>query len=239
MRVKAEPDSVQTKITGFWNLIAPHYEGGPGNTVPFGSEGHRRWVELFSRVLPPPPADVLDLGTGTGFSALLAASLGHRVVGIDLAVGMLEVARRRAAEHDFTIRFEEGDAVAPPFDEASFDVITSRHVLWTLRAATEAFSNWRRLLRPGGRVVAFDGFRQQPDPTVEVDPDDVFGRHYGPNVQAAIPFLHLQNEIPLLNALRRARFADVRFEALPRLYAENDDEEVRPYMVIAVRPVTS
>jgi ubiquinone/menaquinone biosynthesis C-methylase UbiE len=234
--MSSDPDSVQANITDFWNVVAPHYEGVPGNTVPFGSEAHGRWVDLFSRVLPPPPADVLDVGTGTGFSALLSASLGHSVIGIDLAVGMLEVAREMAAGRGLQVRFQAGDAVAPAFEEATFDVITSRHLLWTLREAQEAISNWRRLLRPGGRVVAFDGFRPRPQPAAEVDPDDVFGRHYSPGVRAAIPFLHVQNEAPLIEVFRNAGFTEVHVEALPRQCAGDGDEEVRPYMVAALRP---
>lgn len=232
------PDSVQASITGFWNVVAPHYEDCPGNTVPFGSEAHGRWVDLFTRVLPAPPADVLDLGTGTGFSALIGAALGHRVIGIDLAVGMLDVAREQAAEHGLAVRFEKGDAVAPPFEKATFDVITSRHLLWTLREAREALSNWRRILKSGGRVVAFDGFRPRPQPAAGVDPDDVFARHYGPVVQEAIPFLYLRDETPLIDAFRDAGFSDVKAEALPRYYAEDDDEDVRPYMVVAFGPST-
>jgi ubiquinone/menaquinone biosynthesis C-methylase UbiE len=222
-------------ITGFWNAVAPDYEERPGNTVPFGSEAHRRWVDLLSRVLPPPPADVLDLGTGTGFLALVSASLGHNVIGIDLAAGMLEVARERAAERGVQVRFKEADAVAPPFEEETFDAITSRHLLWTLRAGTEALPNWRRILRPGGRVVALDGFRPRPQPGGTIDPDDLFVQHYSPAVQAAIPFLHVQNEAALIEAFREAGFAEVRVEALPNDYAPDDDEDVRPYMVVAVR----
>lgn len=233
------PESVQANITGFWNVVAPHYEGRPGNTVPFGSEAHRRWVDLLARILPSRPADVLDLGTGTGFSALISASLGHNVIGVDLAPGMLEVAREKAAERGLQVRFEEGDAVAPPFEEATFDVVTSRHLLWTLREAKAALANWRRLLRAGGQVVAFDGFRPRPQPATEVDPDDVFGRHYTPLVQAAIPFLHVQDEAPLVEAFREAGFADVRIEALPDDYALDDEENVRPYMVVALRSSTS
>jgi ubiquinone/menaquinone biosynthesis C-methylase UbiE len=230
----SDHESVQTNITRFWNVVAPHYEGHPGNTVPFGSEAYQRWADLFARVLPPPPADVLDLGTGTGFSALISSSLGHNVTGVDLAPSMLEVARGMAAERSLQIRLEEGDAVAPPFEHSTFDVVTCRHVLWTLRDAQEALCNWRCLLRPGGRVVAFDGFRHLPRPATEVDPDDIFGRHFTRVVQAAIPFMHTQNDAPLIDAFKEAGYSHVTLENLPRHFADDDEEDVRPYVVVAL-----
>ncbi|MGH8932096.1 MAG: class I SAM-dependent methyltransferase [Egibacteraceae bacterium] len=55
------------------------------------------WADVCSGALPTPPADVLDVGTGTGQVALLLADLGHRVTGIDLAEGMLALARAKSA----------------------------------------------------------------------------------------------------------------------------------------------
>jgi protein-L-isoaspartate O-methyltransferase len=51
-------------------------------------------MDALRPLLPPPPADILDVGTGTGFLALLLAELGHRVSGIDLSEGMLVRVRR-------------------------------------------------------------------------------------------------------------------------------------------------
>jgi len=236
MNAIPDREPVQASITGFWNIVAPHYEGHPGNTVPFGSAAHRGWVDLFARVLPQPPADVLDLGTGTGFSALIAASLGHDVVGIDLAGGMLEIARELAAGHGLRVRFEEGDAVAPPFGEATFDAITCRHLLWTLRDAEHALSNWRRLLRPGGRVVALDAFRPRPDPSAEEDPEDIFGKHYPPEVRGALPFLHVQDGTPLVAAFRGAGFVEIAVDLLPPEFAQDGGDGARPYVLVGRAP---
>jgi ubiquinone/menaquinone biosynthesis C-methylase UbiE len=63
-------------------------------------------------LLPHAPADVLDVGTGTGFLALLLAELGYRVVGIDLAPDMLEIAQSKCT-NEIAPRFELGDAAAP------------------------------------------------------------------------------------------------------------------------------
>lgn len=84
---------------------------------------------------------MLDVGAGTGFLAFLAAELGHKVTGIDLAEGMLAVAREQATEVTNPPNFLIGDAIAPDFPPESFAVIMSRHVLWTLRDPASAFRN--------------------------------------------------------------------------------------------------
>lgn len=231
--MSSDEGSVQARISGFWSAVASHYESHPGNTVAVDSEAYGHWVRLFERTLPPPPADVLDLGTGTGFAALISASLGHRVLGVDLAPGMLAVARRLAADRGLDVGFTEADAVTPDLGEAAFDAITCRHLLWTLRDAEAAFLEWRRLLRPGGRVVVFDSLRPRQDPSAEPDEDDVFGRHYTPSVQAAIPFMHIEDHAPLVEAFRRAGYSDLAIESLPRHFAEEDEEDARPYVLIA------
>jgi ubiquinone/menaquinone biosynthesis C-methylase UbiE len=230
----SDADVVQASITSFWNIVAPHYEEGPGNTAALGSDAYKRWIDLMARVLPGPSAEVLDVGTGTGFLALQAAALGHNVVGIDLSVEMLEVARKQASARDLSVRFEEADAVNPPFGPATFDAITCRYLLWTLRDATRALSNWRRILRPGGRIIVVDGFRE-PQPAREIDPEDLFGRHYRWEVQAAIPFFGVQQEEPVVTAFREAGFALVQLSLLDPQFVEKADEPVRPYIVVAVQ----
>lgn len=79
------------------------------------------------------------------------------MTGIDLADRMLDVARAKLRPGVANPTFRSGDAVASAFEPETFDAITSRMVLWTLRGAADAVANWRTLLRPGGRVAAVDG----------------------------------------------------------------------------------
>jgi len=111
--------------------------------------------------MPAAPADVLDVGTGTGFLALLLSELGHRVRGVDLAEGMLAQARSKAAERRLAVTFEVGDAMDPSGEDGSVDALVSRHVFWTLTDPERALRNWRRLLRPSGRLVIIDGLWSQ------------------------------------------------------------------------------
>lgn len=95
---------------------------------------------------------VLDLGSGTGYPALLAAQTvrpNGKVVGIDLAEQMLEAARRKAASLKLTnVTFQTGDVTTLPFDAASFDAVISRFCLMFLPEIPKAVAEIARILRP-------------------------------------------------------------------------------------------
>ena len=113
------------------------------------------WAARLRGWLPHGPADVLDLGCGTGSLSLLASEQRHRVTGVDLSASMVGLARAKLAGRDAA--FLVGDAAAPPVGEQRFDVVLVRHVLWTLPEPGRVLRHWRGLLRPGGRLVLIEG----------------------------------------------------------------------------------
>lgn len=224
--------TIQERITTFWNAVAPHYESHPGNIAEPGSPDYQQWVALYRRVLPTSPCSVLDAGTGTGFSALIAASLGHRVTAIDLAEEMLTVARQRAEQRGLEVAFAAGDAVAPAFAPGSFDVVTARNCCWTLRSAEDALRSWRRVLRPHGRVVVIDAFHEWRQADPESEGERYFRTHYTEEVQSALTFMHVKDEGPLIAAFEEAGFRHVDFERLGEPFGDGTQAA---YLIVAVQ----
>lgn len=107
---------------------------------------------------------VLDLGTGTGLVARLAAKLGASVVGIDHSEGMLGRARLKAEQAGVAslASFEAMDAEALALEDASFDAAASLYVVRHLPNPQAAINELHRVLRPGGRLVIAVGARPSP-----------------------------------------------------------------------------
>ena len=81
--------------------------------------------DFFDRLQVPPGCHLLDVACGSGQFALIAARDGVRVTGVDIAPNLVERARARAEAEGLPARFELADAENLPFEDASFDVVTS------------------------------------------------------------------------------------------------------------------
>ena len=100
---------------------------------------------------------VLDVGTGTGHTALAFAPRVAEVVGVDFTPAMLEQARRLArARGASNVRFDEGDAMALPYAAADFDLVTCRVCAHHFTDPALAVREMARVLRPGGRLLLVD-----------------------------------------------------------------------------------
>jgi ubiquinone/menaquinone biosynthesis C-methylase UbiE len=101
---------------------------------------------------------VLDLGSGTGYPALLGAQTvgpSGSVIGLDLAEQMLAAARRKATTLGLAhVTFRTGDVTALPFEANLFDAVTSRFCLMFLPEIPKAIAEIARVLKPGGWVAA-------------------------------------------------------------------------------------
>jgi SAM-dependent methyltransferase len=109
---------------------------------------------LFARYGLPAAASVLDVGTGTGeIVERLAARLPEAsFLGLDLEEAHLDRARARCARFGGRARFQAGDALALPLDDASFDLVICRHVLQAVPDAARVVAEMARVVRPGGRL---------------------------------------------------------------------------------------
>jgi SAM-dependent methyltransferase len=105
------------------------------------------------RLSPKPGERVLDVATGTGWTARNAARWGAHVVGVDIADGLLEAAKALAADVEPKIEFELGDAEALPFEDASFDRVISTFGVMFAGDQKRAADELARVTKPGGRLV--------------------------------------------------------------------------------------
>lgn len=149
---EAKPAYVQ----GMFDRIAGAYDRV--NDLMTGGRHHawkRTMIEL-ARVRPG--AHALDLCTGTGdIARLLALAAGPtgQVTGLDFSEGMLEVARQRPHSGP-AITWQQGDALALPFADLSFDAVTVGFGLRNLSDLDRGLAEIRRVLKPGGRFVSLD-----------------------------------------------------------------------------------
>lgn len=129
-----------------WVVHADRYDVMLGGYVP----------HILDAAALAPDAEVLDVGCGSGATALAAARLateGH-VLGVDLSGPMLEHARTRAQEAGLTnIAFEQLDAQTADLTDASRDAIISRFGVMFFDDPVAAFTNIAGALRPGGQVA--------------------------------------------------------------------------------------
>ncbi|MFI7639624.1 class I SAM-dependent methyltransferase [Nonomuraea sp. NPDC049400] len=143
-------------ITHYWDAAAPTFDEEPDHGLR-AERTRAAWGRRLSAWVPDAPADVLDVGCGTGSLSELLASAGHRVTGVDLASRMIDEARAKLSAAGLAGRFLVGDAAAPPTGEELFDVVLCRHLVWTLPDPRAALREWVGRLRPGGRLVLVEG----------------------------------------------------------------------------------
>ena len=95
---------------------------------------------------------VLDVATGSGNAALAAARRGCSVIGIDYVPALLDRARQRAEAEGVVVDFQQGDAEALAFEDASFDVVSSVFGAMFAPDQDRTASELVRVCRPGGRI---------------------------------------------------------------------------------------
>lgn len=121
-------------------------------------DARRRRATVQATLAAAPGERVLDVGCGPGFyCAELVAAVGKAgaVTGIDSSPAMLALAARRCAGHE-NVELLEGEAIALPVADESFDAALSVQVIEYVAEAERALSELHRALRPGGRVLVWD-----------------------------------------------------------------------------------
>ncbi|MGN6429796.1 MAG: bifunctional demethylmenaquinone methyltransferase/2-methoxy-6-polyprenyl-1,4-benzoquinol methylase UbiE [Gaiellaceae bacterium] len=135
------PDAVRT----MFDRIAPVYDT-MNRAMTAGLD--RRWRNDTARAVVSPGDGVLDACCGTGDLAIACLRAGGRVTGLDFSARMLERARGKSDQ----IEWVEGDAMALPFADGSFDAATVGFGVRNLEDLEKGLHELRRVLRPGARL---------------------------------------------------------------------------------------
>ncbi len=102
---------------------------------------------------------VLDIGCGIGVQAVeMAKQVGAtgKVTGTDLSAVMVEIAKNSFGDSGLPLEFLVADALHQPFPDETFDSVRTERVLMYIKDTDAAFTEFKRLLKPKGRLVIFD-----------------------------------------------------------------------------------
>lgn len=109
--------------------------------------------EFYERLEITPRSQLLDVGCGSGQLALMAAKDGMDVTGVDIAGNLVQRAQARAQAEGLKVRFQEADAEALPFDDASFDVVVSLLGAMFAPRPDHVAKELLRVCAPGGTIA--------------------------------------------------------------------------------------
>jgi ubiquinone/menaquinone biosynthesis C-methylase UbiE len=139
------------RVPGTYSRLAPVYEAWARVTE---SKARRRVLELAD-VRPGEQLLEVAVGTGVQLVRLAQANRGGRTVGVEVSDGMLAEARRRIEEAAPSVELLKASALELPFADESFDLLVNAYMLDLLRRddIPRALAEFKRVLRPGGRLV--------------------------------------------------------------------------------------
>jgi len=148
MATNAESDRVRR----IWDRLAPGYDRVVRLPERLLFAEGREWVCSRAR------GEVLEISIGTGRNLPLYAPDVH-LTGVDISAGMLEIARKRAAELGRDADLRLGDAQALELSDSSFDTVVCTLALCSIPDPRAAVAEMKRVLRPGGRVLLLEHVR--------------------------------------------------------------------------------
>ena len=224
-----QPEAKPDFVNRLFDRGAKYYDGVVDWGFLHTGSFYRRWVQR--RYGLKPGMRVLDVACGTGLVAVEAARIlgsAENITCLDPSAGMLEVAKTK-----LPATFVQGRAEALPLPDASFDFLTMGYALRHVMELEQAFAEYVRVLRPGGRVLILEVTK----------PTGAFGRFffrlYFGRIYPALTQLFTRSRdardmmtyywetmdtcVPpeeVLKAMRAAGFADVKRNHIGGLFSE-------------------
>ena len=114
------------------------------------------WKKQIGKLLNGEELNILDVGCGPGFFSCILSEMGHKLTGIDASEGMLSCAKDNAQKLNVNPTYYIMDVNNILFPDESFDVVISRNVTWTLEHPEEIYADFKRLLKPDGKLIVYD-----------------------------------------------------------------------------------
>jgi demethylmenaquinone methyltransferase/2-methoxy-6-polyprenyl-1,4-benzoquinol methylase len=154
-------------VARMFGEVSPRYDL-LNRVLSMGLDGS--WRRLAVRMAEPSRARrVLDLATGTGDLALAFVderAFAGQVLGLDFTPDMIRRARDKAAARGVAqrVRFLEGDALAIPEPDGSFDVVSIAFGVRNFADVEKGLAEAKRVLAPGGRLVVLEFFARRENP---------------------------------------------------------------------------
>jgi len=153
----ATPEHIRDVNTRYHDEAAESYDAKWG--IDFGATGQRQVAAKLRKALgeePERPFErALEIGAGTGYFSLNLLKLGtvRQATATDISPGMLATLRSSAARLGLEVETVVTDAERLPFPDESFDLVFGHAVLHHIPDLARAMSEFRRVLRPGGRIA--------------------------------------------------------------------------------------
>ena len=180
--MNTQTQAIESRVLTYWTQRAHDFGIVRENELYNGMSA--RWLsELEGRFPNKKDLKILDVGTGTGYFAILLSKAGYAVTGIDLTPAMIDEAKALAEKLNLSAGFRVMNAQELEFQSESFDVIVSRNLTWTLPDPYKAYGEWFRVLRPGGVLLNYDAdyaeqIRDDDSQNMSVSCDSPYG-HVG------------------------------------------------------------
>ncbi|MCO4053348.1 MAG: class I SAM-dependent methyltransferase [Bosea sp.] len=146
---------LKDEIRAYWTKRAETFDHSWGHKIRTAGE-LEAWCALFrDHGAIRAGFKVLELASGTGEVTRALVQLGCRIDAIDLCETMIE--RAKAKHPASPVQFHLADAENTMMPDSAYDLVVTRHLVWTLTAPAAALADWFRVLKPGQRVVIVDG----------------------------------------------------------------------------------
>lgn len=143
------------EIKDYWEGEAGVYSKGIQDEL--AGPQRQAWKRMILENAPQKDTlKILDAGCGPGFFPVILSEEGHEVTGIDITENMIACARDNIKEQGQSAHLAIMDCQKLEFLDETFDLVICRNITWTLDDPKQAYREWLRVLKPGGRLMVFD-----------------------------------------------------------------------------------